>query len=152
MLAMVCPSPPPLARPTAAHATAAESSAAAASQRRERANPSRVELAAPQWPNGLAANGMRAALHLFAADEGHCAGRARAHSARGVQDARRRSLAQPAVRKKMRPPLLAGCISVGLPCSPARSTSGTVHKTILIAPVSTRSVRSRTESRLMTLA
>jgi hypothetical protein len=42
---------------------------------------------------------------------------------------------------------------VGLPCwLSARCTSGTVHKTILIAPVSTRPFRSRSQNQLMTLS
>jgi hypothetical protein len=53
-----------------------------------------VELAAPQWPKCARANGVRAAQHLFAADDAHGAGRARADWARGVC----RTLAQPAVR------------------------------------------------------
>jgi hypothetical protein len=46
----------------------------------------------------VSANGMRAALHLFAADDGHGAGRARANPAkRGCWT--QTTLAQPAVRK-----------------------------------------------------
>jgi hypothetical protein len=42
----------------------------------------RVELAAPQWPKGWHSESQRAALHLFAADDAHGAGPARAHGAK----------------------------------------------------------------------
>lgn len=91
-----------------------------------------VELAAPQWPKCVRANGVRAAQHLFAA---HGAGRARADWARGVC----RTLAQPAVRKMIalathaRQPAGVGPCSRTCGDALARGTpSGTVHKTILL--------------------
>jgi hypothetical protein len=89
-----------------------------------------------------AANGERAALHLFAADDAHGAG--------PLERIERGELAQPAVSTNdslghvVVQGSLGRCISVGLP------TSGTVHKTIHPPPVSTRPFRSRTLNQLMT--
>jgi hypothetical protein len=115
-----------------------------------------VELAAPQWPKCVRANGVRVAQHLFAADDAHGAGRARADWARGVC----RTLAQPAVRKMIALATHARQLAGVGPCSRtcgdalARGTpSGTVHKTILLRSRlhTALPLQSRAKTHLMTL-